>query len=102
MNYSERKINPAQQKMIMLLSNEGCSISSIARIIEFSKTSVARIIEKLAGISKFISPDETNCEYEVDELRTFVGNKKNESWVMYALNKATKKVAAFTVGKRTK
>lgn len=38
----------------------------------------------------------------MDELRTYYRNKKNESWVMYAINKSTGKVIDFCVGRRTK
>ena len=40
--------------------------------------------------------------YEVGELRTFIGNKENECWVAYALDKDTRKVVDLRVGNRTK
>ncbi|MGB7500495.1 MAG: IS1 family transposase, partial [Moheibacter sp.] len=39
--------------------------------------------------------------YEVDELRTFIGNKKRLVWVVYALERESKKVVSFFVGART-
>jgi IS1 family transposase len=39
---------------------------------------------------------------EVYELRTFIGNKQNQYWVAYALNRATGEVMDFVVGKRSK
>lgn len=102
LTYSSRKINSEHRRVIIFLNNEGCSISTISRFIEFSKTTVCKIISTLAASYNLAFQNETGYEYEVDELRTFVGNKKNESWVMYALNKATKRVIAFLVGKRTK
>jgi IS1 family transposase len=74
----------------------------MSRFIKFSKTTICKILDSVALKIRFTPPNETDCEYELDELRTFVGNKKNESWVMYALNKITKCVAAFEVGRRTK
>ena len=56
----------------------------------------------LAGKTSMLMTNECGQEYEVDELRTFVGNKKNECWVMYAINKTTKQVIDFVVGRRTK
>jgi len=39
---------------------------------------------------------------EVDELKTYVGRKKNQYWIAYALSRQTGKVVDFIVGKRTK
>lgn len=40
-------------------------------------------------------------EYEIDELCTYVGNKKNRKWVISAISKSTGKVVATTVGNRS-
>lgn len=42
--------------------------------------------------------------YEVDEMRTFVkrNNARHTVWIMYAINKATRRVIHFIVGRRTK
>lgn len=40
--------------------------------------------------------------YEVDELSTYVGYKKNRVWVAYALDRRTKDVVGIRVGKRSK
>ena len=102
LTYSDRKINPSHEKMVVLLNNEGCSVSSMGRITGFSKTSICNVVDRLGLSTRIEFPKEQGCEYEVDELRTFVGNKKNECWIIYALNKLTKKIAALTVGGRTK
>jgi insertion element IS1 protein InsB len=39
---------------------------------------------------------------EVDELRAFIGNKQNQYWIAYALNRRTGEVKDFIVGRRTK
>jgi insertion element IS1 protein InsB len=102
LTYSTHKINSDHRDIAVFLNNEGCSISTIARFIKFSKTTICKIINSVASRMSFIFLNESGCEYELDELRTFVGNKKNESWIMYALNKITKRVVAFVVGRRTK
>ncbi|MFM7021999.1 MAG: IS1 family transposase [Flavobacteriales bacterium] len=38
--------------------------------------------------------------YQVDELKTYIGKKKNEYWVAYAYCEETKSVIDITVGKR--
>jgi insertion element IS1 protein InsB len=40
-------------------------------------------------------------EAELDEQWSFVGSKKNQMWLWYALSKKTKIVLAFIFGKRT-
>nr|WP_244511680.1 IS1 family transposase [Flavobacterium anhuiense] len=39
--------------------------------------------------------------YEVDELCTYIRHKKNNIWLVYALEKNSKSVDSFNVGKRT-
>ena len=39
--------------------------------------------------------------YEVDELRTYVGNKRNLKWLVLAVNKSTKQIVALAIGGRT-
>lgn len=39
--------------------------------------------------------------FQVDEIKTFVGSKKNHIWVVYGYNSRTKSVACFAVGPRT-
>ncbi|MCC6685323.1 MAG: hypothetical protein IT247_09670 [Bacteroidia bacterium] len=48
------------------------------------------------------SHHQLNEEYEMDELRTYVGNKRNESWVIYSINKKTRQVVHFVAGRRTR
>lgn len=42
-----------------------------------------------------------NATYEVDEIKTFLGRKKDHIWITYALNREDKSVACFSVGPRT-
>lgn len=39
--------------------------------------------------------------YEVDEMRSFLKRKDKLIWIVYAHERATKKVVAFNVGRRT-
>ena len=100
--YVKHKILEWKYLLIRILNNEGCSISSISRILGIAKSSVQIIICKIAGRIPVIKVEEENQIYEIDELHTFCGNKQHESWVMYAINKTTGKVIDFCVGRRTK
>jgi insertion element IS1 protein InsB len=41
-------------------------------------------------------------EFEIDELCTYVGNKKQKAWVWIAIHRRSKQIIAFQVGKRNK
>ncbi len=44
----------------------------------------------------------SGCKFEVDELWSFVGHKKNVVWITYAIERETKKVIGFYVGGKSK
>ena len=70
------------------------------RLLHISTTTVmSRILE----ISNNIATPQivAGGVYEVDEIKTFVGRKKDHVWIAYALNRKDKSVAGFSVGPRT-
>ena len=100
--YTRPIIPQEKYERVKELSNEGNGISSISRLEHISKSSVLRIIIRISSKIKETICQETNQTYEIDELRTFCGDKANECWVIYAINKTTGKVVDFVVGRRTK
>ncbi len=100
--YVKPKIQETKKNQIKLYHNEGLGISSISRLLTLSKSSVQRKLTELAKQQSKPAIHETQQVYEVDELRTYIGNKKQECWIIYALNKNTKQVIDFVVGRRTK
>jgi IS1 family transposase/transposase-like protein len=100
--YTKYRIPQEKYERVKDLSNEGNGISSISRLEHISKSSVLRIIIRISSKIKETICQETNQTYEIDELRTFCGDKANECWVIYAINKTTGKVVDFVVGRRTK
>ncbi|QSW88416.1 IS1 family transposase [Flavobacterium endoglycinae] len=85
---------------IIQLTKEGLGIRSTARILKISTTTLLKRIVSIArDITKpIISKGKT---YEVDELCTYIRYKKNYIWLVYALEKNSKNVVSFNVGKRT-
>ncbi|MCD0472680.1 IS1 family transposase [Flavobacterium sp. JAS] len=85
---------------IIQLTKEGLGIRSTARILKISTTTLLKRIVFIArNITKpIISKGKT---YEVDELCTYIRHKKNYIWLVYALEKNSKTVVSFNVGKRT-
>lgn len=85
---------------IVSLLKEGVGIRGIARLLSISTTTLLR---RILSISKKVQQPalEPKKVYEVDELCTFVKYKSKRIWIVYALEKATKKVVSFNVGART-
>jgi IS1 family transposase len=100
--YARQMIPEHKYEWVKNLNNEGNGISSISRLLLISKSSVQRIIIRISSKIQKTAYEEENQNYEIDELRTYCGNKTNECWVMYAINKTTGKVIDFVVGRRTK
>ncbi len=78
----------------------GVGIRGTSELLSLSANTVLkRIILIAAKIKKPIIS--LKQKYEVDEMRTFVGNKNNQTWIVYGINRETKEVADFSVGRRT-
>ncbi len=101
-HYSKPRISEDKQKWVKKLTCEGCGIGSIGRLLQISKSSVQRIIKHIASRITIPELKEKDQQYEIDELRTYCGNKNNELWVIYAINKHSGQVVDYCVGRRTK
>lgn len=100
--YKKTRIDDSKVDFLRKLNNEGVGISSISRLLNISKSSVQRVIKRLYNQIQQPVFNESNQSYEIDELRTYVGSKSNECWVIYAINKLNGVVIEMTVGRRTK
>jgi len=97
--YTYKAYLPDVNSSIIALNKECCGIRSIGRILGISPNTVMLRIKKLAR--KLPRPRlKTNQEYEIDELRTYLCNKNNPCWIMYAINRETREVAHLKVGRR--
>jgi len=99
-NYIYKAYKAEINQNVIQLTKEGLRIRSTARILKISATTLLkRIILIARNIAKpIISRGKT---YEVDELCTYIRHKKNYIWLVYALEKNSKSVVSFNVGKRT-
>lgn len=98
--YKNNACNLFISNSIISLVKEGCGIRSIARLLHISAVTVINRIRKIADaiVKPIIAIGRT---YEVDELRTYIKNKNQEYWVIYALDKQNGQVVDLKVGKRT-
>nr|WP_321232907.1 IS1 family transposase [uncultured Psychroserpens sp.] len=101
LEYSYKAYNSDTNELIKILLKEGCGVRSISRIINISTKTV---LSRMLKISKTIkSPyfQKLGCKFEVDELWSFIGNKDNATWITYAIERQTKTVIDFIVGRKT-
>jgi insertion element IS1 protein InsB len=87
-------------RSIASLTREGCGIRSIARLLQISRSTVMRRIRAIARSLVRPFPLLKGKEYQLDEMRTFIGTKKRLYWIVYAIEKTTKQVVDFKVGRR--
>ena len=76
----------------------GLGIRDIA-IIE--KVSVKKVLSVLINSKQIIKPKQTHYDkLEVDEFWTYVGDKRNKVWLIYAYHRQTGEIVAWVWGKR--
>ncbi|MGO4710979.1 IS1 family transposase [Chryseobacterium sp. 2TAF14] len=99
LDYSYQAYRKNINTKIIRLTKEGMGIRSIARFLRISATTT---LKRIINISGHLQQPVVNCNkvYEVDELRTYIGNKKQIVWLVYALEKDSKNVICFNLGKR--
>jgi insertion element IS1 protein InsB len=99
-NYSACKAGVVN--MIPKLVCNSVGIRGIARVLSIAINTVVRKIKQIA--TAIVKPPVplNRQSFEVDEIRTYIGNKENQYWVAYALCSQTKQVIDFIVGKRNK
>ena len=101
-SYSNKAYLTTIDPLLIRLLQEGNGVRNIARILEISKSTV---LSRMLTISKQIKVPYINNsghKFEVDELWSFVGNKKNVVWITYAIEKKTRNVVNFVVGRKSK
>ncbi|MBE1615180.1 IS1 family transposase [Flavobacterium sp. SaA2.13] len=99
-SYLYNACKPNVNNQIILFIKEGLGIRSTSRILKISTTTLLR---RIIIIGKTISRPIIKRDkiYEVDEMRTFIQRKSKLIWIVYALERTSKNVISFCVGKRT-
>jgi len=97
-SYNKQACLPFVNQYIIALKKEDCGIRSTARLLRISATTVISRIQKIADSIKkpIISTGRT---YDVNELKTYIRKKNNDYWVIYALERESRQVIDFKVGK---
>ena len=100
--YAYRAYDKEINESIIKHVKRGNGIRDIVYLINISNTTVIKRIRQIASFLKSTYASKKGCVYEMDELKTFAGYKKNEQWLIYAINKATREVVDLLVGRRIK
>ncbi|MFT5875289.1 MAG: insertion element IS1 protein InsB [Clostridium sp.] len=101
-NYYYRAYNTTTDPLLINLLKECCSVLGIARVLKISKNTVLSRILKISKQIKTPYFNTLGCKFEIDEMWSFIGNKKNVTWITYAIEQKTKNVIDFFVGRKTK
>lgn len=76
----------------------GCSIADIVVIEQVSKE---KVLSVLLSSKHQIKPKRKHYNrLEIDEFWTFVGNKSNKQWLIYAYDRESGEIVAYVWGKR--
>lgn len=99
-NYTSNAYKSNTNKKVIQLTKEGLGIRSTARILKISTTT---LLKRILAIARNIHQPiiSKGKIYEVDEMCTFLGHKRNFIWLVYALEKDSNNIVSFNVGKRT-
>jgi IS1 family transposase/transposase-like protein len=85
-------------RKILLMLVRGIGIRDIS-VIE--RISIKKVLLVLVNSTHIIKPKLNHYDcLEVDEFWTYVGEKKNKVWLIYAYHRATGEIVAFVWGKR--
>lgn len=101
--YNYKGCMPSIEDQIIALNNEGCGVRSIGRILHVS---IGKVLSTVKGTYHIQKQQrkliEKGREYELDEMKTFIKSKKKKYWIVYAIDRLTREVIDFTIGKRNK
>lgn len=76
-------------------------IRDIARVLQVSTNTVLKTIrERAAQVDEPRLPPRIK-DLEIDEFRSFVKDKSRQCWCWYDLKRATTRIAAYILGRRT-
>ena len=84
---------------------ERSSMRGVSRVLNISRQTftlwLVDHIRQLPALRSTVLPAQTNDVLELDELRSFVGNKHQKRWLWVALNRRTRQIVAFVIGDRS-
>jgi IS1 family transposase len=97
--YTRKSFEYDLDERLVALLKESCGIRSISRILGISPKTVIAKIKRIAD--KLERPMILKgCSYEMDEMFTYIGNKDQRVCIAYAIDRNTRDVVGYSVGRR--
>ena len=100
-SYSYKAYKAEINSLLVSLLKEGCSVRGISRVLKISKDTVLSRILKISKQIKNPYFNKFGCKFEIDEIWSFIGNKTNVTWITYVIERESKNVIDFFVGRKT-
>lgn len=94
---------PERQEEILRAYHERTSLRGLTRIFGVSRNTVTTWLKKaqrLPPLPQTLAPSQHNEVLELDELWSFVAQRKNKKWVWLALCRRTRQIVAYAIGAR--
>ena len=102
---ASRAHSPTLRRCVLSALNERMSLRGAERVFKVSRQTIARWLEEAAAEveDEFmrVLPPNTLLTLEMDEVWSFISQKKNPSWLWEALDRATLRVVAWVCGDRS-
>ncbi|WMV72050.1 IS1 family transposase [Xenorhabdus griffiniae] len=105
LEYAYRACRTGIKEQVVDLAMNNAGIRDTARALHISINAVVRTFKKLSPRCVTTLPlEQVEIELicEVDEMWSFVGNKKQQRWLWYAWEPRLKRIIAHTFGRRSK
>ncbi len=99
--YTYRGWMPVLRNLIVPMTMNSSGIRDIARVLSMSTQTVLKTIrEQAAQVAEPRVPPRIK-DLEIDEFWSFIKKKSEQWWCWYGLNRATTRIAAYVLGRRT-
>lgn len=99
--YSNKACKKVVKEAILKIYVKNVGIRDVADLLGISVNTVLKEIKQYSNYKKVI-PYRAQQVYEIDEMRTYVGNKSRKRWIVSAIERNSKAVINIAVGRRTK
>ena len=92
---------PVLRDLIVPMTMNSSGIRDIARVLSMSTNTVLKTIRERAALVPEPRVPPHIKDPGIDEFRPFIKDKSHQCWCRYGLNRATTRIAAYVLGRRT-
>jgi IS1 family transposase/transposase-like protein len=100
-DYTYRACQSFIRELIVPMTMNSSGIRDIARVLSISTQTVMKTIRASAAAVREPRVPSRIKDLEIDECWSFVKDKSRQCWCWYGLNRATTRIAAYVLGRRT-